>query len=203
MVEFHQIAAALYLASGVGAVLGVILGRERIERGAALGLALGAFVFAALAGSEVRGAEGFRAGAYAADITPRKFPISMNGQMVDQRAMSAFDKLHARCLVLDDGEVLAEVGQFLGASIMGCVVAPEDAGVVKDKRRGTYSGLREAGGLAGANEVEYALVLAQVSHAGTTGEDEEIIVVVEAVVEGSLSLQGHAAFARDLEGIGP
>ncbi|MFP6625037.1 MAG: hypothetical protein VCC20_16270, partial [Myxococcota bacterium] len=42
MVEFHQIAAALYLAAGVGAVLGVVLGRERIERGAALGLALGA-----------------------------------------------------------------------------------------------------------------------------------------------------------------
>ena len=42
MVEFHQIAAALYLAAGVGAVLGVVLGRERIERGAVLGLALGA-----------------------------------------------------------------------------------------------------------------------------------------------------------------
>lgn len=42
MVEFHQIAAALYLASGIGAVLGVVLGRPRMERGAALGLALGA-----------------------------------------------------------------------------------------------------------------------------------------------------------------
>ena len=42
MAEFHQIAAALYLAAGVGALLGVFLGRERIERGAAVGLALGA-----------------------------------------------------------------------------------------------------------------------------------------------------------------
>jgi ABC-type transport system involved in cytochrome c biogenesis permease subunit len=42
VVEFHQIAAALYLAAGVGALLGVVLGRERIERGAAFGLALGA-----------------------------------------------------------------------------------------------------------------------------------------------------------------
>jgi hypothetical protein len=45
----------------------------------------------------------FRAGAFAADITPRRFPISMNGQMHDQVARKAFDRLHARCLVLDDG----------------------------------------------------------------------------------------------------
>lgn len=47
--------------------------------------------------------EVFRAGAVAVDITPPRFPISMNGQMHDQVARSAFDRLHARCLVLDDG----------------------------------------------------------------------------------------------------
>src|SRR5689334_17365609 len=46
----------------------------------------------------------FRAGAYAADITPTRFPISMNGQMRDRPARSALDRLHARCLVLDDGK---------------------------------------------------------------------------------------------------
>ncbi|HZZ77242.1 MAG TPA: neutral/alkaline non-lysosomal ceramidase N-terminal domain-containing protein [Gemmataceae bacterium] len=45
----------------------------------------------------------FRAGAFAQDITPRKFPISVNGGMTDRQAMSAHDRLHARCLVLDDG----------------------------------------------------------------------------------------------------
>jgi hypothetical protein len=45
-----------------------------------------------------------RAGAAAVDVTPPRFPISMNGQMHDQVARSAFDRLHARCLVLDDGE---------------------------------------------------------------------------------------------------
>jgi ABC-type uncharacterized transport system permease subunit len=44
VVEFHQIAAALYLAAGVGALLGVVLGSARMERGAAWGLALGAVV---------------------------------------------------------------------------------------------------------------------------------------------------------------
>lgn len=52
MVEFHQIAAALYLAAGVGAVLGVVVRSDRMERGAAWGLALGAltqgFAFATL-----------------------------------------------------------------------------------------------------------------------------------------------------------
>jgi neutral ceramidase len=45
----------------------------------------------------------FRAGAYAQDITPEKFPISVNGGMADRQATMAHDRLHARCLVLDDG----------------------------------------------------------------------------------------------------
>ena len=45
-----------------------------------------------------------RAGAFAQDITPIKFPISVNGNMADKKATSAHDPLHARCLVLDDGK---------------------------------------------------------------------------------------------------
>lgn len=45
----------------------------------------------------------FRAGAFAMDITP-EFPISMNGGMSDRTATFAHDRLHARCLVLDDGQ---------------------------------------------------------------------------------------------------
>jgi len=48
-------------------------------------------------------AKKFRAGAYAQDITPTKFPISVNGGMTDRQATMAHDRLHARCLVLDDG----------------------------------------------------------------------------------------------------
>jgi putative heme-binding domain-containing protein len=46
----------------------------------------------------------FRAGAFAADVTPQKFPVSVNGGMSDRQATSAHDPLHARCLVLDDGK---------------------------------------------------------------------------------------------------
>ncbi|MCI0681287.1 MAG: hypothetical protein L0Y71_04215 [Gemmataceae bacterium] len=45
----------------------------------------------------------FRAGAFAQDITPTKYPISVNGGMTDRQATSAHDRLHARCIVLDDG----------------------------------------------------------------------------------------------------
>lgn len=44
-----------------------------------------------------------RAGAFAMDVTPEHFPISVNGGMADNQAKSAHDRLHARCLVLDDG----------------------------------------------------------------------------------------------------
>lgn len=47
---------------------------------------------------------GLRAGAFAQDVTPTKFPISVNGGMSDRKAMNAHDPLHARCLVLDDGK---------------------------------------------------------------------------------------------------
>lgn len=45
-----------------------------------------------------------RAGAFAMDVTPLKFPISMNGNLQDALAQKAHDPLHARCLVLDDGQ---------------------------------------------------------------------------------------------------
>src|SRR5262245_30137000 len=47
--------------------------------------------------------DGLRAGAYAMDVTPAKLPISVNGNMQDVTATAVHDRLHARCLVLDDG----------------------------------------------------------------------------------------------------
>jgi neutral/alkaline ceramidase-like enzyme len=46
----------------------------------------------------------FKAGAFAADITPLTFPISVNGGMRDRQATVAHDRLHARAMVLDDGD---------------------------------------------------------------------------------------------------
>ena len=45
----------------------------------------------------------FRAGAFAIDITPKDFPVLVNGGMYSRTADKVVDRLHARCLVLDDG----------------------------------------------------------------------------------------------------
>lgn len=45
-----------------------------------------------------------RAGAFAIDITPTWFPVSSAGSMTHRTAERAHDPLHARCLVLDNGE---------------------------------------------------------------------------------------------------
>lgn len=50
-----------------------------------------------------------RAGAFAQDITPPEFPISVNGNMSDVLAKSAHDPLHARCLVLANGDTAVAI----------------------------------------------------------------------------------------------
>ena len=47
MIELHQIAAALYLAAGIGSLLGFVLPDARMLRGGAIGLALAAVVHGA------------------------------------------------------------------------------------------------------------------------------------------------------------
>ena len=45
----------------------------------------------------------FRAGAFAIDVTPTKFPVIVNGNSLNPDATTVVDPLNARCLVLDDG----------------------------------------------------------------------------------------------------
>ena len=54
----------------------------------------------ALRGQTVRQ---LRAGAFAADITPRQWPVRLIGGFTQPLAESAHDALHARAVVLDDG----------------------------------------------------------------------------------------------------
>ncbi len=56
------------------------------------------------ADKENEDAKVFRAGAYSIDITPQSFPVDSAGSMSPRLATFANDPLHARCLVLDDGE---------------------------------------------------------------------------------------------------
>ena len=51
------------------------------------------------------GAKVFRAGAHAIDITPEILPVIVNGGFLESQASKINDRLHARCLVLDDGKM--------------------------------------------------------------------------------------------------
>lgn len=46
----------------------------------------------------------FRAGAFAADVTPIQFPVLINGGFLSATAQQAHDRLYVRWLVLDDGQ---------------------------------------------------------------------------------------------------
>ena len=61
--------------------------------------------FAAM--SSVLGAQsaGFRAGAFAADITPTEFPVIVNGGFLERVASEARDRLYARAIVMEKGAV--------------------------------------------------------------------------------------------------
>jgi neutral ceramidase len=66
-------------------------------------LALLLLLVTSLFGCAIQGRD-LKAGAFAQNVTPTRFPISVNGNMTDIQAKGANDPLHARCLVLDDGE---------------------------------------------------------------------------------------------------
>lgn len=44
-----------------------------------------------------------RAGAFVADVTPTQLPVIVNGGFREKTSNTVYDRLHARCLVLDDG----------------------------------------------------------------------------------------------------
>ena len=62
---------------------------------------LAAFVLGAL---PTHAAKVFRAGAHSIDISPEALPVIVNGGFLQAQANKVTDRLHARCLVLDDGK---------------------------------------------------------------------------------------------------
>jgi len=66
-------------------------------------------------GAEAR--KELRAGAFAVDVTPREFPVIVNGGMLENKTSQVVDPLHARCLVLDDGTVRIAI-----AVVDNCVI---------------------------------------------------------------------------------
>ena len=69
-----------------------------------------AVVFSVISASSCCAADKvFKAGAFAIDITPLELPVLVNGNMNAVLADKVNDRLHARCLVLDDGTSQAAI----------------------------------------------------------------------------------------------
>lgn len=130
-------------------------GRFRFSTGQWVGLvALALSPFAgtdrALAAEKV-----FRAGAFAIDVTPQ-FPISVNGNMTDHRATHAHDRLHARCLVLDDGTTK------LGLAVVDSCMIPRPIHEAAKQRTQAVTGIPAAHLLISATHTHEAPTLAGV-----------------------------------------
>lgn len=107
----------------------------------------------------------FRAGAFAADITPRQFPLNMPGGFSANLAESAHDPLHARALVLDDGTTALAmvVVDNLGVSpeliVEAKQLASQKTGIPAEKMlvssTHTHSGPSSGGGREGSPEAAY------------------------------------------------
>jgi hypothetical protein len=67
------------------------------------------------------------AGAYAIDITPTKLPVPISGGILPRFTSDVHDPLHARCLVLDDGQ-----GQIAIAVVDSLLISREQADKAKE-----------------------------------------------------------------------
>lgn len=66
-------------------------------------LSVAALLAVASCGVSVRAESVLRAGAFAVDVTPHKFPVIVNGMFEERSADRAFDPLFSRAFVFDDG----------------------------------------------------------------------------------------------------
>lgn len=72
------------------------------------------------------------AGAFAIDITPPKLPVPISGGILPRFTSDVHDPLHARCLVLDDGQ-----GQMAIAIVDSLLISREQADKAKELARQT------------------------------------------------------------------
>ena len=107
----------------------------------------------------------FRAGAFAADVTPQQFPLNMPGGFSANKAEGANDPLHARALVLDDGKtslalvVVDNLGLSPELIVEAKKLASEKTGIPVEKMlissTHTHSAPSSGGGKEGSPEAAY------------------------------------------------
>ncbi|MDB5306076.1 MAG: Neutral/alkaline non-lysosomal ceramidase [Gemmataceae bacterium] len=127
----------------------------------------------------------FRAGAFAQDVTPPAFPVSVNGGMADRKATSAHDPLHARCLVFDDGTTKVAL-----VVVDSCMIPREliDATKAKAEKK---TGIPAANILVSATHTHTAPTLGGVFQSDPN--DEYVKFLADKIAEGIEKAHGKLA----------
>jgi neutral ceramidase len=102
----------------------------------------------------------FKAGAFAQDISPTKFPAPVNGSMRANFANSIHDPMHARCLALHDGK-RALVYVVVDACLLPREVSEEPRRSLPKKRASARapSHLSHAHALCGGSDTGFTRVI--------------------------------------------
>ena len=118
----------------------------------------------------------FRAGAHAQDVTPTAFPVNVNGGMANNVARGATDRLHARCLVLDDGKTTLAL-----AVVDSCMIPREVLDEAK-ARASRLTGIPAGRMLISATHTHTAPAVASVFQ--TDAEPEYAKYLADQIAEG-------------------
>lgn len=128
------------------------------------------------------------------DVTPLTFPISMNGNMQDAPAKKAADPLHARCLVLDDGET-----RVAFVVVDNCVIRRELMDDAK-QRASKLTGIPTERMLISATHAHSCPAVAGVFQSEPIPEYVEFLT--ERIAAGIKQANDHLAPARVAWGVG-
>jgi neutral ceramidase len=135
-----------------------------------------------------------RAGAYAQDVTPEKFPISVNGGMSDRKATAANDPLHARCLVLDDGKTKVAL-----VVVDSCMI-PRDIHDAAKELASKKTGIPAANILISATHTHTAPTLGAVFQSDP--DEEYIKFLIQKIAVGIETANARLAPAKLAAGVG-
>lgn len=135
-----------------------------------------------------------RAGAYAQDVTPQKFPISVNGGMSDRKATSAHDPLHARCLVVDDGKTKVAL-----VVVDSCMI-PREIHIATKELATKKTGIPAANILISATHTHTAPTLAGTFQ--SDADEEYVRFLTQKIAEGIEKANSNLVPAKMARGVG-
>ncbi len=124
----------------------------------------------------------FRAGAFAQDISPTKFPVPVNGSVKGNFAQGITDPLHARCLALNDGK-----HELILCVVDACMIPREVCEKAKELAS-AKTGVPASHMLISATHTHSATTLASVFQ--SDADPEFVAAVRERIAQGLI--QAHA-----------